>query len=180
MLRRKAAKTPQAMREINLQEYQRSGPIELSSTERIALAEAAKVAIEPAGEADGTYCITPGSTIGAVDVGDLSVLIEPKIGIPQVLSLACYALGAVRFQPQGFDFREERSLPDALAMALYFQVRRAFARGLLHGYRNEEDALYTVRGASGLTTNCGAGLTSLCQWRCSMTSSPPTCGPTGW
>ena len=88
----------------------------------------------------------PDSTIGAVEVGDLSVLIEPKIGIPQVLSLACYAIGKVRFQPEDFDFPEQCALPDALAVALTSHARRAFARGLLHGYRTEEEALYTVRG----------------------------------
>ena len=146
MLRRKAAKTPQTMRKINLKEHQRSEPVALSPAERAALARVEKVVIEPAGETDGTYCITPGSTIGAVEVGDLSVLIEPKIGIPQVLSLACYAIGKVRFQPKDFDFPEECSFPDTLAMALYCQAHRAFAWGLLHGYRNEADALYTVRG----------------------------------
>ena len=74
------------------------------------------------------------------------MLIEPKIGIPQVLSLACYAIGKVKFQPEDFDYRDEYALPDALAMALSRHARQAFARGLLHGYRTEEEALYTVRG----------------------------------
>ena len=33
-----------------------------------------------------------------------------------------------------------------LALALASQARRAFSRGLLHGYRTEEEALHTVRG----------------------------------
>ncbi len=132
------------MREINLQEHQSSEPIELSVAERDALARV--VAIKPARGEDSAYILTPGSTIGAVEVGDLSVLIAPKIGIPQVLSLACYAIGKVEFQREDFDFGEEDALPDVLAMVLTFQARRAFARGLLHGYRTEEDALYTARG----------------------------------
>ena len=132
------------MREINLQEYRRSEPIKLSVAERDALARV--VAIEPALGEDSTYILTPGSTIGAVEVGGLSALIEPKIGIPQVLSLACYAIGKVKFQREDFDFRAEDALPDALALALTSQARRAFAHGLLHGYRTEEDALYTARG----------------------------------
>ena len=74
------------------------------------------------------------------------MLIEPKIGIPQVLSLACYAIGKVKFQPEDFHYHDEYALPDALAIALTSHARRAFARGLLHGYRTEEEALYTVRG----------------------------------
>ena len=63
-----------------------------------------------------------------------------------MLSLACYAIGRVKFQPEDFDYRDEYALPDALAIALTRQARLAFARGLLHGYRTEEEALYTVRG----------------------------------
>ena len=90
--------------------------------------------------------LTPSSWIGAVELGDLSVLIRPKIGIPQLLSLACYAIGKVKFQKTDFEFPEETALPDALALALVSAARHAFSRGLLHGYRTEEEALYTVRG----------------------------------
>ena len=82
-----------------------------------------------------------------MEIGDLSVLIQPKIGIPQLLSLACYAIGA--YKPQDdrlFDFGERVTLPDALALALGNAARRAFTRGLLHGYRAREEALQTVRG----------------------------------
>ena len=135
------------MRELDLQEWQPSKPLTLTAAERDALHQSgAAIAIQPALGNDGQYILTPGSTIGALEIGDLSVLIKPKIGIPQVLSLACYAIGQVKFQAEDFDFREEYTLPDALAIALARQARLAFARGLLHGYRTEEEALYTVRG----------------------------------
>ena len=136
------------MRQINLQEYQRSGPHKLPADERDALRRLASLVVEPAEGLEGEYTLMPQSVIGAVEVGGLSVLIKPKIGISQVMSLACYAIGngTVEFQREDFDFREENALPDALAMALTFQARKAFARGLLHGYRTEEEALYTVRG----------------------------------
>ena len=134
------------MREINLQEYRRSGPVALSVAERDALLATGVASIEPAPGANGAYILTPGSTIGAIAVNGLSALIEPKIGIPQVLSLACYAIGKVHFRKEDFDFPEEYALPDALAIALAGQARRAFAGGLPHGYRAEEETLYTVRG----------------------------------
>ena len=84
--------------------------------------------------------------MGAVEFDDLSVLIQPKIGIPQLLSLACYAIGQVKFQREEFNFPEEHALADVLAMALAHHARMAFSRGLLHGYRVEEEALHTVRG----------------------------------
>ncbi len=135
------------MRQIDLQEYVSSGPHTLSSNKRDALRGAIpSLTVEPAYGAEGEYVLTPGSTVGAVEVGDLSVLIYPKVGIRQLISLACYAIGKVKFQKTDFEFPEEPALPDALALALVHAARRAFSRGLLHGYRTEEEALQTVRG----------------------------------
>ena len=134
-------------RRIDLREYQESEPYRLSAAERDALREVLpSVTIQPAPGREGVYSLRPGSTVGAVEIGDLSVLIEPKIGIPQLLSLACYAMGAFKPRPELFDFEREFALPDVLALALSAAARRAFSRGLLHGYRTEEEALYTVRG----------------------------------
>ena len=103
--------------------------------------------IEPAqGERDA-YKLTSGSTVGALVIGGLSVLIRPKISIPQLLSLACYAMGDFKSRERRwFDFQEQPALPDTLALALAAAARRAFARGLLHGYLAHEEALPTVRG----------------------------------
>ena len=135
------------MREIDLREYVECTPLGLSVAERDALArQDLRLTITPVAGAADKYTLTPGSTVGAVEVGGLSVRVAPKIGIRQLLSLACYAIGQVRLQAREFDFPEHSALPDALARAFGAAARRAFARGLLHGYRTEEDALPTVRG----------------------------------
>ena len=137
------------MRQIDLQEYEPSKPIRLSGAERNALRTILSLTVERADVEDmqAAYVLKPGSTVGAVEFGDLSVLIRPKIPIPQLLSLACYVMGVFKAQETRlFDFEEEEALPDVLALALVSTARRAFARGLLHGYRTEEEALYTVRG----------------------------------
>ena len=134
---------------IDLREYR---PTEhtLTLAQRDALlgdANTLNLTIEPIVDTGDRYKITPGSTVGAVEISDMSVRIEPKIGIPQLLSLACYSMRL--FKPQQdkpFDFREDEALPDVLALALAAAARRAFAHGLLHGYRVEEDTLRTVRG----------------------------------
>ena len=137
----------QAMREISLREYQRSPAHTLAADERDMLKVVLPSAtIETAAGAEGIYHLTPGSVVGAVEVGALSVLIAHKIGIPNLLSLACYAISRVRFGREEFEYPEEYALPDVLAMALATQARRAFSSGLLHGYRPEEQALLTVRG----------------------------------
>ena len=136
------------MRRIDLQEHTPSkDPYSLSATERHQLRVALpSLTIDPADE-DGTYYLRPGSIVGALEIGEMSVLIEPKIGIPQLLSLACYAMGVIKQQDlRMFDFDRDDSLPDILASALSAAARQAFRRGLLHGYRTQEDALYGIRG----------------------------------
>ena len=76
----------------------------------------------------------------------MSVLIEPKIEVSQLLSLVCYAMSKFQPQREQFDYPREYTLPDVLARALASAARRAFSRGLLHGYLVEEEALHTVRG----------------------------------
>lgn len=145
----RTALPPKPMREINLQEYQRSYcPYFISGGERSLLLEVARVTVEPDSgtDAGGGYFLIPSSIVGAIAAGDLSVVIRPKIGIPQALSLACYAIGKIRFRLDDFPFLAAYSLPDVLALALAHQARRAFGRGLLHGYRDREEALFTVRG----------------------------------
>lgn len=138
---------PKTMREIDLQEYQRNGPFTLSTAERDALrGQQLSLAIEPAESSDTEYYLRPESVVGAIKIGDLSVVIKPKMCIPKLLSLACYAIGKVKFRPEEFDFPEDYALPDALALALVSQAKRAFSSGLLHGYRSEEEALQTMRG----------------------------------
>ena len=135
------------MREINLQEYQLSGPFQLSAGERDLLMESSfDIDVEPVAGFNTEYYLRAGSTVGALQAENLSVLIEPKIGIPKLLSLACYAMGWVKFRSEDFPFPDELALPDALTLALSSQARRAFSGGLLHGYRLEAEALQTIRG----------------------------------
>jgi len=135
------------VKRLDLQEHVRSDPHRLSVEQRDALGEAGlSLTMEPAAGTDGAYHLTPGSVVGAVDVGDLSVFIAPKIGIPQLLTLVCFADGTFEPRRELFDYPREQALPDVLALALGSAARRAFGRGLLHGYRSEDDALPTVRG----------------------------------
>ena len=137
------------MRQINLQEYDPSGPHALTPDQRDALRDIPSLTVSRTDTDDGeaAYLLTPGPIVGAVELADLSVLIQPKIGISKLLSMACYAMGAYKSQDQRlFDFEEDQTLPDTLALALSAAARQAFSRGLLHDYLTREEALYTVRG----------------------------------
>ena len=136
------------MNRIDLHEWRKTDePLRLTTEQRDTLAEVPLgLTIEPAtGESDA-YHLTPGSTVGALDIGDLSVSIQPKLPIGRVLYLASYAMEAVDFREERFEFQTQPTLVEALVPALARAARRAFARGLLHGYRTEEEPLHAVRG----------------------------------
>lgn len=140
------------MRQIDLREYEWKGPITLCPAERATLLNLNKgelkqsLTIEQVIGSSDSYRLRSAAIVGAVEAGNLSLLIRPKIAIAQLLSLACYAMGHFRQQENPFNFAERETLPDALALSLNFMARRAFARGLLHGYRARAESLYTVRG----------------------------------
>lgn len=132
------------MRTLDLCEYVESEPAYLSIAERDALNEI--VSIKPASGTENTYHLTPGSTVGALKIGDLSVSIQPKLPIARVLYLASCAMGALKFRDEFVDFEDAPTLIEMLVPALVAAAHRAFSRGLVHGYRAEEESLHTVRG----------------------------------
>ena len=133
------------MRNLDLEEWKATEePVTLSVRERDQL-KPFLASIEPAPGTNDAYYLRPGSTIGALEIGDLSVSIEPKLPIGRVLYLAAYAMG-VDFREERFDYLQQPTLVEVLVPALTRAARRAFSRGLLHGYRTEEEALHTVRG----------------------------------
>ena len=135
------------MRRLDLREYERSKPVALSVEERDALDDILRdsITIKPAAGMEGVYCLTPGSTIGALEISGLSVSIRPKLSISCVLFLASYAAGGIDLLRR-FDYRDQQDIVEVLALQLEAAARRAFAFGLLHGYRTEQEALYTIRG----------------------------------
>ena len=140
------------MRPIDLQEHQTSIPIRLSVHERDQLRSVLpSLTIDPASGTVDSYRLTPGSTIGALELDRLSVSISPKLPVPRVLFLTSYAMGAFKLRDERFDFDGAESLVEVLALALTVAARGAFANGLLHGYLSKEEALHTIRGRIRIT-----------------------------
>ena len=136
------------MRPLELREHQTS-EVTLSADELAALLrrqKALELRIEPADE--NHWRLTPGSTVGGLEIGDvLSVSIQPKLDIGRVFFLASYALGEFRLRDlESFLYPEKDPPLETMARFFADAAQRAFVRGLLHGYRIEEEALLTVRG----------------------------------
>ena len=133
------------MQHRTLREHEPSLGIGLSPADRDAL-KGALVAIAPTSGKNGVYDLTPGSKVGVVQTDTLSVEIQPKLPIDRVLFLISYALGVTDFRTDDFGFGDGPDLFEAMIPGFIAQVNRAFRRGVLHGYRVEEDALHGVRG----------------------------------
>ncbi len=96
---------------------------------------------------DGYHTLRPGSIVGALELGDLSLQIKPKVSIQRLLYLASYAAG-VDVRDEMFRFKQvtDLTLIEALAQALGDAAGRAFRQGLWQDYQTREEALHTVRG----------------------------------
>ena len=136
------------MRHLDLREWQRSEPVTLTLEEREALRRnLPRLGIEPAPDSEHAWLLTPGETVGALEVGGLSVSIRPKLDIGRVLFLASYAMGAFTLrEAERFSFPDADTLVEGVARVFAASARRAFSRGVVHEYRTEEEALHTVRG----------------------------------
>ena len=132
---------------LTLSEFETSRAIPLTAQQRDALGILApSVNVTPTRGADGRYDLTPGSTIGALSLPGMAIEIRPKIKVDRVLFLLSYALDPRAWRRLNFCFEARENLLEALVPAFILQVRQAFQRGLLQGYRSEEATLASVRG----------------------------------
>lgn len=135
------------MRRLTLVEYRTQPGVALSLDERDLLRRVApSVDVTPTLDTEGHYDLRPGSMVGAVDLRTLAIEIRPKLPIERLLFLISYTLGWRGWQDVEFDLAQADSLVEAIVPGFVSQVRRALQRGVLQGYRVEEDALLTVRG----------------------------------
>lgn len=135
------------MRHLTLREYETTDAVELSTLERDELRRLApSISVGPTVGATGRYDLRPGSSVGVVRVGDLAIEIRPKLPIDRLMFLISYTLERRRWREVEFDLEQASSVLEAIVPGFVAQVRRATRRGILQGYRVEEDALLTIRG----------------------------------
>ena len=134
------------MRHLELVEYA-SHPedVRLDKDQLRALADA-HIEVTPSPDVDGAYRLTPSSYIGALNVGDLAIVIRPKIPIDRVMFLIAYVMDPKNWRKDLFALEKAPDVLEAIALAFAHRTRQAIQRGLLQGYRREEEALHTVRG----------------------------------
>jgi 5-methylcytosine-specific restriction enzyme subunit McrC len=132
---------------ISLREYETSSPAALTVSQRDTLRKLVPdIRVEAAHGESSQYLLTPGSQVGAVAIDDLAIEIIPKLPVQRVLYLLSYSLGLAQWGDRSFEMETPESLVEALVPIFARHLERALRRGVLQGYRTEEDALMGVRG----------------------------------
>ena len=134
------------MQTLTLHEYE-NHPVNFQPDKaQFAGLAAAGIEVTPSSSAGASYLLRPSSRIGAVSVGGLSIVVRPKIPIDRVMFLVAYALDPRDWRKYPFDFSPDTDVLESIIPAFTHHTRQAIRRGLLQGYRHEEEALHTVRG----------------------------------
>ena len=122
------------------------GNVSLDREQLGALTNTARIEVTPSPDEDGAYKLKPSSYIGAVNIGELAVVVRPKIPIDRVMFLIAYAMDPKNWRRDSFELARDDDILEGIAFAFAHHTRQAIRRGLVQGYRREEDALNTVRG----------------------------------
>lgn len=131
---------------IELTSYNPSHAVELDPTQRDALKGALpSVEVSPASGRSDAYVLRAQEIVGSITVGNIDVVIRPRIDTNRAIYLLSWSLGLARWQQTAAPFGTD-DFVDAIAAVFIDRVNDATVRGLLHGYRSHDDALQTVRG----------------------------------
>ena len=134
------------MRRIELREYSSHSTALTLDKQQLRVLIDAHIEVTPSPEDGRTYNFKPSSYIGAVNVGDLAVVVRPKIPIDRVMFLIAYSMDPKNWRRDSVNLTRDEDVLEAIVLAFAHRTRQAIRRGLLQGYRREEDALNTVRG----------------------------------
>ena len=132
---------------LKLTEYVPAKAVDLTPDEAGSLRRLLpSMSVSPSWEAPGTYDIVPGSEVGVVALDSRVVIVRPKVPADRVLFLLSFALDPIRWQDREATYASETDLVEGMAALYGRELNRALRRGVLQGYRVEEDSLTTLRG----------------------------------
>ena len=135
------------MHRLELEEYEpRYWKGSLDREQIRALTDYARVEVTPSPDEESAYTLKPSSYVGTAKVGDLAIVVRPKVPIDRVMFLIAYAMDPKNWRRDIAEWNRADDVLEAIALAFAHRTRQAIRRGLLKDYRREEDALNTVRG----------------------------------
>ncbi len=94
----------------------------------------------------GWWKVSTRHWVGAFSLGDLRVIVRPKIRPENLFLLLEVGLPFEAWQAEAIDYAENDELLPALVSFFARTAETTLARGLFHHYRREEDDLLALRG----------------------------------
>ncbi|HVA23231.1 MAG TPA: restriction endonuclease [Chloroflexota bacterium] len=110
------------------------------------LARSGVVSAAPSPYTPGQWQVGPAGKVGAARIGDIEIIIKPKVSISRLLFLLGYSQHGTAWQPEAVPLAEAADLVPAIAQALWRQTQRAIHQGLLPGYILVEESSQVLRG----------------------------------
>lgn len=133
------------MRILELTEGQSSKPVTLSDDEALALLECELGVVNRTPSAR-TWDVQAGRKVGVARIGDLQVVVRPKIPVDRLVFLMSYARRPKFWRDRPVLVDVESDLVEALAESFRRAATSALEQGLMHGYTSIDEALPLVRG----------------------------------
>lgn len=133
------------MRILELTEGQSSKPVTLSDDEALALLEC-ELGVVNRTPGARTWDVQAGRKVGVARIGDLQVVVRPKIPVDRLVFLMSYARRPKFWRDRPVMVDVESDLVEALAESFRRAASSALEQGLMHGYTSIDEALPLVRG----------------------------------
>jgi 5-methylcytosine-specific restriction enzyme subunit McrC len=135
------------VRRLKLVEFRTERAVPLSVDERDALRQLHRgIRLEPTIGAADRFDLTADQRIGVVSLPSLVIEVRPKVPMSSVLFLVSYAYDAASWFPEQPEFADNDDFADVMAIMLARIVVHVTRRGLLNGYRTEDESLQAPRG----------------------------------
>ena len=134
------------MTDVELTEVGPPVPVRLTADQGRLLAASGVVVAVPSPFVAGTWLVGAGGKVGAARIGDMVVRIAPKVAIDRLLFLLGYSVHGAGWLREQVEVGAAPDLVPVVAQALWRQVSRAVAQGLLPGYVEVEESAPVLRG----------------------------------
>ena len=134
------------MTDVELTEVGPPVPVRLTADQGRLLAASGVVVAVPSPFVAGTWLVGAGGKVGAARIGDMVVRIAPKVAIDRLLFLLGYSVHGAGWLLEQVEVGAAPDLVPVVAQALWRQVSRAVAQGLLPGYIEVEESAPVLRG----------------------------------
>jgi 5-methylcytosine-specific restriction enzyme subunit McrC len=129
----------------HLAEGQALDAVDLTRSEAAALNATSLVSVQPV---SAGWRVTAAHAVGALQCGDLTVRVRPKVGLLQVLRLLAraYGLSGLTMDEALVGVAADPDLTSVLATLFAHEAATALTPGPLRGYQTEDQSLSVLRG----------------------------------